>query len=268
MFFTDILAFVNQILLPHQRRILIPPRIYAATTSLSDRGVWYLHLLVKNNSIPRASVPHSHFAALPWSPSLVPACIWTSHFRIPSLPAFACFPALQKRSRHSHYTLYIHRQIAEGSQSRRLPSQQILGPQFSPWWSFLRLLLRCSCGTYQSPRGLVFGRCFALYRTTTWAAALSGETDCLKHWQFRTFIFNYYNIFLSLFPSHLFVFFSFRFSLSGGLGEAHQGGRPSVLLPPPRCGLAFFRQTIKSFLLIVPVVLWIGVRSVTEDYTG
>ena len=157
------------------------------------------------------------------------------------------FPVSQPSPAFLHYRKdhdipirhYIHRQIAEGSQSRRLPSQQILGSQFSPWWSFLRLLLRCSCGTYQSPRGLVFGRCFALYRTTTWAAALSGETDCLKHWQFRTFIFNYYNIFLSLFPSHIFVFFSFRFSLSGGLGEAHQGGRPSVLLPPP-LWLGFF----------------------------
>ena len=54
---------------------------------------------------------------------------------------------------------------------------------------------------------LVFGRCFALYRTTTWAATLSGETDCPKHWLFITFIFNYYKLFLSLFPSPRFSFF-------------------------------------------------------------
>ena len=79
-------------------------------------------------------------------------------------PAFLHY---KKWSRHSHYTLCINRQVAQGPQSRRLPSQQILGPQFSPWWSFLRLPLRCTRGTYQSPRGLVFGRCFALYRSTT-----------------------------------------------------------------------------------------------------
>ena len=38
--------------------------------------------------------------------------------------------------------------------------------------------------------------------------------------------------FFPLSPSHVFLFFPFRFSLSGGLGEPHQGGRPSVLLPP------------------------------------
>ena len=38
--------------------------------------------------------------------------------------------------------------------------------------------------------------------------------------------------FFPLSPPHVFLFFSFRLSLSGGLGEPHQGGRPSVLLPP------------------------------------
>ena len=35
----------------------------------------------------------------------------------------------------------------------------------------------------------------------------------------------------------------------------------------PLLRLGFLRQTIKSFLVIVPVVLCISVRSVTEDYT-
>ena len=49
----------------------------------------------------------------------------------------------------------------------RFSVTQASRPKFSPWWSFLRLPLRCSRGTYQSSRGLVFGRCFALHRTTT-----------------------------------------------------------------------------------------------------
>ena len=223
-------------------------------------GFGYLRSLVKNDSIPRASVANSRFAALPGSPSLPCARIWTSHFRISGHPAFACFPALQNRSRHSHYTLRIHRQIAEGSQSRRPPSQQILGPQFSPWWSFLRLPFRCSRGTYQSPRGLVFRRCFALYRTTTWAAALSGGTGCPKHWLFITFIFTYYEIFLFPFPSPRFSFFFFF--LSDFLCLAVCASRirgVGLRFRSPLLRLGFFPANNKVILLIVPVVLWISV---------
>ena len=132
----------------------------------------------------------------------------------------------------------------------RFSVTQASRPKFSPWWSFLRLPLRCSRGTYQSSRGLVFGRCFALHRTTTWAAALSGETDCPEHWLFITFIFNYYKLFLSPFPSpRFFFFFSFGVSLSGGLGEPHQRGRPSVSPPSPAAAWLFSGKQWSHFCL-------------------
>ena len=71
-------------------------------------GFGYLHSLVKNYSISRASVAHSCYAAITGSPSLPRASTWTSYFRIPGHPVFACIPASQKWSRHSNYTLSIH----------------------------------------------------------------------------------------------------------------------------------------------------------------
>ena len=57
------------------------------------------------------------------------------------------------------------------------------------------------------------------------SAALSGETDCPKHWLYITFTLIIIKFFFPLSPSHIFLyFFSFGFSLSGGLGEPHWGG--------------------------------------------
>jgi len=50
-----------------------------------------------------------------------------------------------------------------------------------------------------------------------------------------------------------------RIYLSGGLGEPHQGGRPSVSFPPLAAAWLFPANNKVIYLLIVPVVLCISV---------